>query len=240
MFEMTFSDGIKRGMAFDSAAHPQIYITPAGSHITQKDWAKMKRRLALDKAIKPFDGDLVRQKDHPEAFDDDDGEVRPPDIKALRKYLHENTGLSWDVIEEACTLCELQHGEPAEDYLPASGLRSAGGMGGRLSGERSRLGEGPRPALGTKSAEKRGSSVLSEQEYRSSPASDSASFFAMFPDASRIGTTYGSSQFDPAPPLTAKARKIAADHADGETHLLEMFGPDGPARVGVGEWPKRR
>ena len=39
------------------------------------------------------------------------------------------------------------------------------------------------PALGTKAGEKRGSPVLSEQEFRSSPASDSASFFAMFPDA---------------------------------------------------------
>ena len=144
MFEMQHvcADGVTRtlGMAFDSPTHPRVFVTPGGSHLTAKDWAKMKR-LALDKPIKPFNGDLVRMKDHPEAFDDDDGEVRP-DIKALRKYLHENTGLSWDVIEQACELCELEHSEPAEDYLPASGLRSAGGMGGRLSGERSRLRKG--------------------------------------------------------------------------------------------------
>jgi hypothetical protein len=57
MFEMTFSDGKTRGMAHDGPTHPKIFVTRNGSHITAKDWAKMKR-LALDQPIKPFNGDL--------------------------------------------------------------------------------------------------------------------------------------------------------------------------------------
>jgi hypothetical protein len=186
---------------------------------------------------------------HVPASDEDDKErevERRPDIKALRKYLHENTGLSWDVIEDACELCEQAISERGEvtDELPTAGPGGARNLANsrtREGGEKVFKSPGrfeKRASLGTLSSEKR-SSPLAESEYRASPASDSASFFAMFPDAERIGTTYGSSQFDPAPPLTAKARKIARDSVPGseaDRHFREMF-PDAPE---VGEWLPRR
>lgn len=50
MFEMTFPDGIRRGMAHDSPAHARngVFMTPNGSMITRKDWGPMKRKLAYD------------------------------------------------------------------------------------------------------------------------------------------------------------------------------------------------
>jgi hypothetical protein len=50
MFEMTFGDGKRRGMAFDSPSHAKggVFVTRHGSHIVGKDWDKMKRSLTFD------------------------------------------------------------------------------------------------------------------------------------------------------------------------------------------------
>jgi hypothetical protein len=219
MFEMTFSDGIKRGMAFDGHAKHPVFVTKGNSMISKKDWPRLRHAFdALPESLStshlppstekgPWH-DTVRRKEFlrdgasppPHASDDEDGEE--VGVEAMRKYLRENTGLSEDAISEACEIAAREHGEPAEDYLPASGLKSAGGAGGRLSGARSRLGEGSRPA------------------------SDGFEF-----PKENLAPHY-------EPP--ARNRRIAADHAGGEARLLRMFGPDGPARVEVGEWPKRR
>jgi hypothetical protein len=234
-FEMSYRtlDGrvVRGGMAFDSVSHAKngCYLTPNGSMVTRKDWQKMKRNLALD--------DLPRSPRAPHAPTASDAEHR---IDMVRHFLR-GRGLDEESIEEACAICkrELEEEEPVEDELPENALY--GGMGGALTG-RSREPDGKRPPLGTKSGEKRGSSVLSEQEFRSSPASDSASFFAMFPDAARIGHTFGSPQFDPAnppPPMSKRTMRQSYDGADGKAraHLEDMLGFELPE---VGPWPKRR
>jgi hypothetical protein len=155
-------------------------------------------------------------------------------VEALRRWLFEHTGLSENAIDEACEIAAKEHGEPAEDYLPASGLRSAGGMGGRLSNARSRLGEGLRPPLGTKSSSEE-RSMLGEATYRSSPASDGFAF-----PKENLMPHYEPPESERR--SSARARRLAADavsDAAGES-LLRLFGPDGPARIGIGEWPKRR
>jgi hypothetical protein len=48
MFEMTFSDGKRRGMAFDGHDAHGVFMTRGGSMITKRDWPKVKRTLAVD------------------------------------------------------------------------------------------------------------------------------------------------------------------------------------------------
>ena len=118
----------------------------------------------------------------------------------------------------------LEEEEPVEDELPTSGpggARNLANSQAREGGEKFFKSPGnfeKRPPFGTTSGEKRGSSVISEQEYRSSPASDFASFFEMFPDARRIGFSYWSGQFDEErhDRRTARHRRIAADAASND------------------------
>ena len=65
MFEMTFSDGKRRGMAFDGRnAHP-VYVTPHGSAITRKDWDRMKRLAYDDNELSPSgERDGAATQDH--------------------------------------------------------------------------------------------------------------------------------------------------------------------------------
>jgi hypothetical protein len=58
MFEMTFPDGIRRGMAFDSPSHARggAYVTAGGSTISRADWPKM-RRVVLDELTSPTSGE---------------------------------------------------------------------------------------------------------------------------------------------------------------------------------------
>jgi hypothetical protein len=241
VFEMTYRtlDGriVRGGMAHDAKDHPAVFVTPGGSTITKRDWPRFKG--ALDKAIKPFNGDLVRMKDHPEAFDNEDDEERG--VEALRRWLRAHTGLAESVISEACDLAASEMEPSGEDYIPASGLKSAGGMGGRLSNARSRLGEGSRAPLGTLSTENRSRSPLGTAEFRSSLASD-ASFDQRYPGVrERLGRpVHGTSQYDPPPARSKRERKLAADaSADGAgDRLTGKFGAHF-AEVGVGPWPKR-
>jgi hypothetical protein len=48
MFEMTFGDGRRRGMAFDGHDAHGVFMTKGGSMITKRDWPKMKRTLTFD------------------------------------------------------------------------------------------------------------------------------------------------------------------------------------------------
>jgi hypothetical protein len=152
-FEMNYRtlDGrvVKGGMAFDSPTHPKVFVTKNGSTISKKDWKRLKRLAAddLPESLStahlppstekgPWADEATRRAMRGDENDEERG------VEALRRWLHANSGLSADVIDEACAIAAKEHGEPAEDYLPASGLRSSGGIGGRLSGARSRLGEG--------------------------------------------------------------------------------------------------
>jgi hypothetical protein len=184
-------------------------------------------------------------RDYPEVFDDgDDGERG---VAALRKYLTTRTGLSEDAIDEACEIAQAirERGE-VTDALPTSGpggMRNALNKQSREGGETIFRSPGhfeKRPPLGTTATgEKR--SMVGEAEYRSSPASDSASCLAKFPDAARIGHTYGSSQFDNYDRSTVSSRQLAADAAseDAGKRLKKRFGKHF-SKIGVGDWPSRR
>jgi hypothetical protein len=161
-------------------------------------------------------GAKAKDAKHRRAHDEDDGEGRP-DIKALRKYLHENTGLSWDVIEDACTLAE-QRGE-VSDELPVSG------SGHALA---------PRDANGViKKHRDPGEKIFQ--------ASDSTACLAKFPDMQRIGVAVpGNSQYDGQHVRRARrTRQLAADAAspDAGAKLAEKFG-EHFASVKVGEWAR--
>jgi hypothetical protein len=229
MFEMQHvcADGVTRtlGMAFDGDPYHRgngVFMTKSGSMISKRDWPKLKR--AMDERIKPFNGDLIRMKDTPEAFDDEG----PPGTKALRRYLHENTGLSWDVIEEACELCELAAKERGEvaDALPVAGARHAlspRGAGTLIKKVREL---GQKPGL---------------------PAEDHATRFAKrYPEAERVAGSlgsgsYGRSQFaDPGPLTAADRKKLAYDRAGGRGRgILKDLGIN-IDRVEVGDWPQRK
>lgn len=182
MFEMTFPDGIKRGMAFDGPTHSKVYMTKNGSAIVRKDWKKLKR-LAAD--------DLPESIRVPRTPTASDAEHR---IDMLRHVLR-GYGLDDDSIDEACEICRRElAGEVSDDELPTSGPGGARNLSNsqtREGGEEFFKSPGrfeSRPPLGTKvSSEKR--SVVGEAEYRSSPASDAMRV--------KIGVP-GNGQFDSA------------------------------------------
>lgn len=210
-----------------------LYLDRAGN-LVDRNGALWGRRNTMAMDSLP---ESVRAPHVPSASDDAEARV------GMLKHILRGYGLDDKSCDEACQIArnELAGEVSGEDYIPASGLKSAGGMGGRLSGERSRLGEGSRPSLGTLSSEKR-SSPLAESEYRASPASD-ASFDQRYPGVrERLGRpVHGNSQYDPPSPLRKRERKAAADARtpDAGDRLAEKFG-EHFAEVGVGEWPRRR
>jgi hypothetical protein len=226
MFDVTFPDGIRRGMAFDSPTHPKVFVTKNGSTISKKDWKRLKLLAADDLP------DSIRAPHLPTASD---AEHR---VEMLRHYLR-GRGLDEESCDQACELArrEMEEEEPVEDELVHAG---PGAMGGRLNPATRRepdekLFKSPaqfseRTPLGTTAGENRGSSVLSQVEYRSSPASDAMRV--------KIGTP-GNSQFDPAPPLTAKDRRMAEDAAARPRKGLRKMFP-GIEDIGIGDFPRRR
>lgn len=229
MFDMVFPDGIKRGMAFDGHAKNGAYVTRGGSVISKRDWSRLKQLAADDLP------ESVRAPRVPSASDEVEHRV------GMLKHILRGYGLDDELCDEACEIARKElAGEPVEDELPTSGpggARNLSNSQSREPGEKVFKSHGrfeARPPLGTTSSGEKGRSPLAESEYRSSPASDAMRV--------RIGVP-GNSQFDGQHDRRSKReRRLAVDarsDAAGES-LLRMFGPDGPARVGVGEWPKRR
>jgi hypothetical protein len=83
--------------------------------------------------------------------------------------------------------------------------------------------------------------ALGEQVFEPS-ATDSARFLEMFPDAARIGFSYGSGQFDGANDRrTRRERRIAADAASAEAGRSLAADFPGIENIGVGDpWRSRR
>ena len=201
--------------------------------LSQADWLKLsnkaKARLAFDDLP-----ESVRAPRVPTASDEVEHRV------GMLKHILRGYGLDDESCDEACEIARKElAGEPVEDELPTSGPGGARNLANSQPREpdgkvfRSPGRFESRPPLGTTSSSKE-RSMIGEADYRSSPASD----------AMRVGIGVpGNSQFDGANDRRSKReRRLAADarsDAAGES-LLRMFGPDGPARVGVGEWPKRR
>ena len=233
VFDMTFSDGIRRGMAHDSPNHPKIYVTRNGSHIDLRDWAKFGRKAKARLA-----GDDLPPSPHAPIASD--AESR---IAMLRHYLR-GRGMDEESIEQACDICktELEGGE-VEDELPTAGpggARNLANSQSREGGEKVFKSTGhfeKRPLLGT-TASNRERSVIGEVEYRSSPASDRSLLDELGVTRIKVGVP-GSSQFDPAPPLTAKGRQLAEDAAARPRKSLRKMFPD-LERIGIGDFPKRR
>jgi hypothetical protein len=232
-FEMNYRtlDGrvVRGGMAFDSVSHAKngCYLTPNGSMIKQKDWARFRQLAADDLPAS------VRVPRVPTASDEVDRRV------GMLRHTLRGYGLDDDSIDEACEICRRElAGEPVEDELPTSGpggARNLSNSQSREPGEKVFKSHGrfeARPPLGTTSSSEKGRSPLAESEYRSSPASDAMRV--------RIGVP-GNSQFDGQHDRRSKReRRLAADSASdaaGE-HLETMF--PGISRIGIGEWPKRR
>jgi hypothetical protein len=76
------------------------------------------------------------------------------------------------------------------------------------------------------------------------PFRDPAQFSDRYPETDRLGADrlgcglFGSSQFDPAPPLSSRDKRQAHDAAGAEARLAKKF--PGIENVKVGEWPERR
>jgi hypothetical protein len=134
-------------------------------------------------------------------------------VNQLRRYL-DSKGRSAADADAACRILADELGEPAEDELPVSG---------------------PKHALTAREHREPGEKVFRD---------DDAAFDAMYPGLrERIKPAYGYGQFDSLQHdrSTRRERRIAADAAaNAEAHLLEMYGPDGPARIGTGLFPPRR
>jgi hypothetical protein len=225
MFDMHYrtADGrvVKGGMAFDAADHPRVLMTRSGSALTARDWAKLKpkarRALAGDEELGPKH-DLVRKKnmaERGESFDEGDVEHR---LAIVRDYLR-SKGLDEESIEAA-----IEHarrdlaGRVEGDALPVAGKEHA--LAPRSAGTLVKKMRAP-----------------GEQVFDPS-ASDSASFLRKYPDAARIGFSYGSSQFDPPPPRVTRLAADAADPSARPKKRLRKLFPD-LDRIGVGPFPKR-
>jgi hypothetical protein len=218
-------------MACDGHMDRPIFVTKNGSQINQEDWKKMKR-LAFD--------DLPESVRAPQIPTASDAEHQ---LAQFRGYLR-GKGVDAESCDEACEIARRDlAGEVTDDELPTSGPGGARNLANSQSREpdekvfRSPGRFESRPPLGTTaSGEKR--SPVGESDYRSSPASDSASFLREFPDAARIGHTFGVGQFDQPLPLSKRERRQAYDGADGKAreHLEDLLGFKLPE---VGPWPKR-
>ena len=155
--------------------HAGLYLNRAGD-LVDRNGALWGRRgtMAMDSLPESIRAPHVPASDADED-DEERGVEGRADIKALRKYLHENTGLSWDVIEDACTLAEQAISERGEvtDELPTSGpggMRNASNEVSREGGEKVFKSAGrfeKRPPLGTKSSSEE-RSMLGEATYRAS------------------------------------------------------------------------
>jgi hypothetical protein len=241
MFEMTFPDGIRRGMAHDAKDHPRVYVTKGNSIISQRDWKRFKS-LASDNPFGP-EHDLVRQKD---GTDDLPDSVRAPDLPtsdAARRNGHDDSegdlaafveflrgrGLDESSIREALEIVRGEM-EPAEDALPVAGAAHA--------------------AL---PREENDVSVIKKDRQPGGKfmptAADSARFEKMFPEAERLLP----SLYEPPHWREEQARdqqRLAYDAASGskaerkaerkaEKRLTKMF--PGIENVGVGDpWRSRR
>jgi len=127
MFELKFSDGITRGMAHDAWDHPRVFVTRNGSHLTAKDWKKMKR-LAFDDLP-----ESIRVPRTPSASDEVEHRV------GMLRHTLRGYGLDDESCDEACEIARKElAGEPVEDELPVAG---PAGMGGRMSNQTREGGE---------------------------------------------------------------------------------------------------
>jgi hypothetical protein len=238
MFDVTFPDGVRRGMGFDGHAKYPVVATRNGSTISERDWsrlsAKAKAKLAAD--------DLPESVRAPHTPTASDAEHR---VEMLRHYLR-GRGLDEESVEEACEIARREtEGGEVEDELPTSGpggARNAANSQTREPDEkvfRSPGRFGSRPPLGTKSSSEE-RSMIGEADYRSSPASDSASFLQKFPEAARIKPGYEPPESER--PLTRADRRRAhalAMDADSTADLTRMFG-EHFASIGIGDFPRRR
>jgi hypothetical protein len=227
MFDMVFSDGIKRGMAFDGYPYHRangVFMTRGGSMISKRDWKKLKKRLARDEELGPKH-DLVRQKDmreRGESFDEEDERGEEAGVEALRRYLTEHTGLSAESIEAACWLAAKERGEVA-DALPIAGPKHAA------------LPRGGNSTI--KATREPNEKVFKIGE------DHAASFARRYPDAVKVEIGVGYSQFDP--PIerrTDRSPRLALDAASAKAgkRLRKKLGLDKHfGKIGVGEWLPR-
>jgi hypothetical protein len=239
MFDVTFPDGVRRGMGFDGHVKYPVVATRNGSTISERDWSRLSAKA---KAKLVFDDlpESVRAPRVPSASDDAERRV------GMLRHTLRGYGLDDDSVEEACEICRRELEGEADDELPTAGpggARNLANSQSREPGEKVFRSPGRferRPPLGTlSSGEKR--SFPHEADYRSSPASDE-SFDRRYPGVrERIGHSYGSGQYDLPPRLSKRERKLAADAAlDGAAdRLVGKFGAHF-AEIGVGSWPKRR
>jgi hypothetical protein len=213
MFEMMFSDGISRGMAHDAADHPRVCVTKSGSSLTAKDWVKLKpstRRRLVGDDLPPS----PRVPETPTSDEVDD-------LDAFREHLR-SRGLDEESIKQACDLVHWQRGRLVKDQLPVAG---PGGLGGYRSGLSRQPGEKVFP-YATDIGTVRPRAL--------------ARFAEMFPDAARLQTGGGYSQFDADHARLTERRPLAADAAPARSkkELKKLFGK-GLTRVGIGPFPPR-
>jgi hypothetical protein len=241
MFDVTFPDGVRRGMGFDGHVKYPVVATRNGSTISERDWSRLSAKA---KAKLVFDDlpDSVRAPRVPSASD---AEHR---IEMLRHYLR-GRGLDEESCDQACELARREltlEEEPVEDELPTSGPGGARNLSNSQAREPgTKVFRSPgrfesRPPLGTTSSSKE-RSMLGGANYRSSPASDG--FARRYPDAMRISAAVpGHSQFDGQNDRRSRRqRQLAADAAlpDAADRLSQKFG-EHFAAVGVGDFPRRR
>jgi hypothetical protein len=246
--------------------HAGLYLTKAGHLVDRhgRDWGRSSmRRMALDQELDGMSpapsaneddgceekmkalrvelerltdvdglnlGDKARgaiirllQKHCPDTWHRDggakarDAEPAERDPDGLKHFLR-GRGLSEDDLEELDeVLAAINERGEVSDELPVAGAEHAALPRG-------------------------GGSVIKKHrepgEKTFQPASDSTSFLRKFPEAARIGGTFGSGQYDEAlnDRRTARQRRLAADASgDAAGERLARKFPD-LARIKVGEW----
>jgi hypothetical protein len=100
MFDITFPDGVRRGMGFDGHAKYPVVATRNGSTISERDWSRLSAKA---KAKLVFD-DLPESVRAPRVPSASDAEHR---IDMLRHYLR-GRGLDEESVEQACDICKRE------------------------------------------------------------------------------------------------------------------------------------
>jgi hypothetical protein len=120
MFEMTFGDGRRRGMAFDGHDAHGVFMTKGGSMITKRDWPKMKRTLTFDELVSPTGAAGAGEKD--------EHERKASEMRAAMQELMDGFDLHDEVAGAISALLDK--------YFPAENRRAAGPNSVRGKGAR--------------------------------------------------------------------------------------------------------
>jgi hypothetical protein len=254
MFELTFSDGITRGMTCDG--HAPVYMTKRGSQIVPADWKRFRRALdTMPDGMTPAPnaGATGHEREAEERLTKLRRELETLIGAGGLDLLDESKGKIIELLNRHCGSATKArradatdksrhrlraHDDDDDDDAFAEYLRGRGlGEGDIEEAKRivasyeapasDRLPiSGPRHAALAREWREPGEKVFRGRDIAE-----------RFPEVMRVKSHYVEPEGSRR--MSAADKRLAYDAGDAEQRLLKKYGNDGPGRIGIGMWPKR-